>query len=46
MKLMSGPMPTFLFSEQFMDYDIKEKIRQLAEPVVVSEGMDLIHVNA
>jgi ribosome maturation factor RimP len=27
-----------------MDFDIKEKIRQLAEPVVASEGMDLIHV--
>ncbi len=40
---MSGPMPTFLFSEQFMD-DVKEKIRQLAEPVIASEGMELIHV--
>jgi ribosome maturation factor RimP len=27
-----------------MDNDVKEKIRQLAEPVVASEGMDLIHV--
>ncbi|PKN39185.1 MAG: ribosome maturation factor RimP [Deltaproteobacteria bacterium HGW-Deltaproteobacteria-2] len=27
-----------------MDYDVKEKIRQLAEPVVISEGMELIHV--
>jgi ribosome maturation factor RimP len=27
-----------------MDDDVKEKIRQLAEPVIVSEGMDLIHV--
>ena len=27
-----------------MDDDIKEKIRQLAEPVVVSEGIELIHV--
>jgi ribosome maturation factor RimP len=27
-----------------MDYDVKEKIRQLAEPVVASEGMELIHV--
>ena len=27
-----------------MDYDVKEKIRQLADPVVASEGMDLIHV--
>ena len=27
-----------------MDWDIKEKIRQLAEPVVSSEGMELIHV--
>ena len=27
-----------------MDDDIKEKIRQLAEPVIVSEGMELIHV--
>lgn len=27
-----------------MDFDIKEKIRQLAEPVVASEGMELIHV--
>jgi ribosome maturation factor RimP len=27
-----------------MDFDIKEKIRQLAEPVIVSEGMELIHV--
>jgi|YelNatPaOPRAMG01_1025707.scaffolds.fasta_scaffold211645_1 ribosome maturation factor RimP len=28
----------------FMDEDIKEKIRRLAEPVVESEGMELIHV--
>jgi ribosome maturation factor RimP len=27
-----------------MDDDVKEKIRQLAEPVIVSEGMELIHV--
>lgn len=27
-----------------MDLDVKEKIRQLAEPVVDSEGMELIHV--
>ncbi len=27
-----------------MDNDVKEKIRQLAEPVVDSEGMELIHV--
>ena len=27
-----------------MDDDVKEKIRQLAEPVIASEGMDLIHV--
>jgi ribosome maturation factor RimP len=27
-----------------MDFDVKEKIRQLSEPVVTSEGMDLIHV--
>lgn len=27
-----------------MDFDVKEKIRQLAEPVVTSEGMELIHV--
>jgi ribosome maturation factor RimP len=27
-----------------MDDDVKEKIRQLAEPVVVSEGMELVHV--
>jgi len=27
-----------------MDYDVKEKVRQLAEPVVDSEGMELIHV--
>ena len=27
-----------------MDDDVKEKIRQLAEPVVVSEGIELIHV--
>ncbi len=27
-----------------MDDDLKEKIRQLAEPVVASEGMELIHV--
>ncbi|MFA5322588.1 MAG: ribosome maturation factor RimP [Smithella sp.] len=27
-----------------MDSDVKEKIRQLAEPVVDSEGMELIHV--
>ena len=26
-----------------MDDDVKEKIRQLAEPVVASEGMELIH---
>ena len=24
--------------------DLKEKVRQLAEPVVAAEGMDLIHV--
>ncbi|HDQ04494.1 MAG TPA: ribosome maturation factor RimP [Deltaproteobacteria bacterium] len=27
-----------------MDFDLKEKIRQFAEPVVASEGMELIHV--
>lgn len=27
-----------------MDNEIKEKVRQLAEPVVTSEGMELIHV--
>ena len=27
-----------------MNFEVKEKIRQLAEPVVASEGMDLIHV--
>ncbi|MBN1363394.1 MAG: ribosome maturation factor RimP [Syntrophaceae bacterium] len=27
-----------------MNFDVKEKIRQLAEPVVASEGMELIHV--
>jgi ribosome maturation factor RimP len=27
-----------------MDDDVKEKIRQLAEPVIESEGMELIHV--
>jgi ribosome maturation factor RimP len=27
-----------------MDNDVKEKIRQLSEPVVASEGMELIHV--
>jgi ribosome maturation factor RimP len=27
-----------------MDFDVKEKIRQLAEPVVMFEGMELIHV--
>ncbi len=27
-----------------MDFDVKEKIRQLAEPVVASERMELIHV--
>jgi len=27
-----------------MDIDVKEKIRQLAEPVVAFEGMELIHV--
>ena len=27
-----------------MDDDVKEKIRQLAEPVIASEGMELIHV--
>jgi ribosome maturation factor RimP len=27
-----------------MDDDVKEKIRQLAEPVIVSEGMELIYV--
>jgi ribosome maturation factor RimP len=27
-----------------MDDDVKEKIRQLAEPVIVSEGIELIHV--
>ncbi|HNY51274.1 MAG TPA: ribosome maturation factor RimP [Smithella sp.] len=27
-----------------MDFEVKEKIWQLAEPVVVAEGMELIHV--
>ena len=27
-----------------MDNDVKEKIRELAEPVIASEGMELIHV--
>ena len=27
-----------------MDDNVKEKIRQLAEPVVASEGMELIHI--
>jgi ribosome maturation factor RimP len=27
-----------------MDFEVKEKIRQFAEPVVASEGMELIHV--
>ena len=27
-----------------MDNDVKEKVRQLAEPVVASEGIELIHV--
>ena len=27
-----------------MDFEVKEKIRQFAEPVVVAEGMELIHV--
>jgi ribosome maturation factor RimP len=27
-----------------MNIDLKEKIRQLAEPVIASEGMELIHV--
>ena len=27
-----------------MNIDLEEKIRQLAEPVIVSEGMELIHV--
>jgi ribosome maturation factor RimP len=27
-----------------MDDEVKEKIRQLAEPVIVSEGMELIHL--
>jgi ribosome maturation factor RimP len=27
-----------------MDDDVKEKIRHLAEPVIVSEGMELVHV--
>ena len=27
-----------------MDFDVKEKIRQLAEPVVAFEGMELVHV--
>ena len=27
-----------------MDYDVKEKIRQLAEPVIADEEMELIHV--
>ena len=27
-----------------MDYDVREKIRQLAEPVIADEGMELIHV--
>ncbi len=38
-----GSCPLFYFMT-FMDEDIKERIRQLAEPVVESEGMDLIHV--
>jgi ribosome maturation factor RimP len=42
--LMSGLLPTFLFSEPCMDNEIKEKIWQLAEPVVDSEGMELIQV--
>ena len=29
-----------------MDDDVKEKIRQLAEPVIVSEGMELVHVES
>jgi ribosome maturation factor RimP len=40
---MSGLLPTFLFSEPLC-YDLKEKVRQLAEPVVAAEGMELIHV--
>jgi ribosome maturation factor RimP len=42
--LMSGPAPTFLFSEQIMYDDLKEKVRQLAEPLVAAEGMELIHI--
>lgn len=38
-----GSCPLFCFLD-YMDNDVKEKIRQLAEPVVVSEGMELIHV--
>jgi len=41
---MSGPKPTFLFSGAMMNEDIKERIWQLADPVVESEGMELIHV--
>jgi len=34
-------LPTFLF---YMIDDTREKIREIAEPVVVYEGMELIHV--
>jgi len=36
-------VPTFLFYNCMFD-DVKEKIWQLAQPVVTSEGMELIHV--
>jgi len=37
-----GSCPLFYFLS--MDADVKEKIWSLAEPVVVAEGMELIHV--
>ena len=38
-----APAHFFIFWA-IMNDDLKEKIRQLAEPVVASEGMELIHV--
>jgi ribosome maturation factor RimP len=38
-----APAHFFIFWA-IMNNDLKEKIRELAEPVIISEGMELIHV--
>lgn len=38
-----GLCPLFYFLDRMFD-DVKEKIWQLAQPVAISEGMELIHV--